>query len=127
MHRLFEIVVRDQRAVRHSSRVNLILTDDQTLRHLNREYRSKDRVTDVLSFNIDPIDQPDGVFGEIYISLGQARRQARGAGHGPFAEYLLLFCHGLLHLFGYDHANPAERDTMFELQSKYLNKEGGGR
>lgn len=94
-----------------------MLTDDATVRALNRDFREVDRPTDVLSFPLaDPgaLEDPDApVFlGEIYISLDTARAQARAA-RRPFGrEVAHLAVHGLLHLLGYDHPTPAQRRAM---------------
>jgi len=126
---LFDMITRKEGATRWSSRVNLIVTIDRRLRALNREFRSKDRATDVLSFNIDPPDEPDGVFGEIYISDPYTRRQAEEYGVSVSTEYVRLFCHGLLHLFGYDHERQTEARRMEEKQEYFLRRleRGGGR
>jgi len=120
IRRLFELITEEEADPEAPSVINLIITDDRRIRRLNREFRSKDKATDVLSFNHDPIDEPGGVFGEIYISDPQVRRQASDYGVTPAREYLRLFCHGLLHLFGYDHHRKADADRMFARQDYYL-------
>lgn len=90
------------------------------MRRLNRRYRSKDRTTDVLSFNIDEPSHTGGTFGEIYISVPVALRQARTSDHSPAREFLRLFCHGLLHLCGYDHQASKSAKEMRELEDRYL-------
>jgi probable rRNA maturation factor len=122
LHRLFEIVINGEGNPDWPAAVNLVLTDNPSIRQLNNEYRAIDRPTDVLSFNIDPPEDPDGVFGEIYLSVPYVKRQAADNGNGIWAEYLMLFCHGLLHLFGYDHATSAEEASLFRLQAGYLEE-----
>ena len=119
---LFDIVLSGEGNPDWSAAVNLVLTDNPNMRRLNNQYRSLDRPTDVLSFNIDPPDDPDGVFGEIYLSVPYVRRQAADNGNGVWTEYLMLFCHGLLHLFGHDHATAAEEASMFDRQAGYLEE-----
>ncbi len=119
---LFDLVVRGESKPGWEASVNLVLTDNPGMRRLNNEYRSLDRPTDVLSFNIDSPEDPDGVFGEIYISVPYVRRQAAENGNGIWSEYLMLFCHGLLHLFGYDHASRADESSMFGRQAGYLDR-----
>ena len=95
--------------------LSIALVSDIEMRRLNRRYRGKDRVTDVLSFEGAPL-------GDVVIARGVARRQAREAGHALTAELRVLALHGLLHLLGYDH----ERDhgEMRRLERR-LRRKGG--
>ena len=122
IERLFRRVVRGEGFGRREGAINLIMTDNRRLKRLNRDFRSKNSPTDVLSFNLDSTDDPDAVFGEIYISAEYARSQAEARGGRVWNEYLLLVCHGLLHLFGYDHADQRQESAMFALQNKYLGR-----
>lgn len=121
IHRLFDMVVGEEAPSGAAGRVNLVFTDDKRLRRLNREFRAKDKATDVLSFNIDEPDSPTAVFGEIYISVPFARRQAEGYGGTFNEEALRLFCHGLLHLFGYDHQTDADSKAMEQRHRRFLD------
>jgi rRNA maturation RNase YbeY len=103
-------------------RVNVVFTDDRSICKLNKTHRGKDKPTDVLSFPVDPPDSPSAVFGEIYISVPTATRQAAVYGGTLTEEFLRLFCHGLLHLFGYDHMNPSEAKAMQARERKYLGE-----
>ena len=105
------------------------LTGDEHLREYNRRYRGLDEPTDVLAFAAreQPTDQrfqaPPGTedwLGDIVISLPRARRQAQQAGHPINDEVRLLAVHGLLHLLGYDHAEPAEEATMTAITNRLL-------
>jgi probable rRNA maturation factor len=105
------------------------LTGDEHLREYNRRYRGLDEPTDVLAFAAreQPTDQrfqaPPGTedwLGDIVISLPRARRQAREAGHPVNDEVRLLAVHGLLHLLGYDHAEPVEEAAMTALSNRLL-------
>ena len=82
--------------------IELIITDNETIRELNARYRDKDKPTDVLSF---PIEQaiPGMPLGSIVISEAYVTEKAEEFGHKPSDELALLFIHGLLHLMGYDH------------------------
>lgn len=75
---------------------------DRELRRVNRDYRGKDKPTDVLSFPGGPDGEGHHV-GDILISLPTARRQAAERGHAPEREVRTLLLHGLLHCLGYDH------------------------
>ena len=122
IRQLFERVVRNEGHARKRGSVNLIITDNKGIRQLNRQFRSQDKATDVLSFNLESGEKPGSVLGEIYLSAEYARTQAESHGHGVWDEYILLVCHGLLHLFGYDHADLSEERAMFALQTKYLKR-----
>ena len=122
--------------------VGLALTDDDTVRALNRRYRGMDETTDVLSFapgNPGPWEgaesaPPDrGVqegfvlppgeqqpLGEVVVSYSQAEHQACSVGHPVERELALLVIHGLLHLVGYEHSEDDEKDAMKELEERIL-------
>jgi probable rRNA maturation factor len=124
---LFAQVTGMEKAAARPHRVNLVFADNRRLQKLNREFRSKDKPTDVLSFNIDALDDPDGIFGEIYISVPYARRQAVAYGGTVREELLRLFGHGLLHLFGYDHKSSRDTKEMERLQECCLVRLGKSR
>lgn len=107
--------------------VTLVITDDEAVADLNRRYRGVDGPTDVLSF---PAQEPTPGFvsapeaaaylGDIIIALPFTRRQAAELGR-PLAEELrLLTVHGVLHLLGYDHAEPAAEAAMWARQEAIL-------
>ena len=87
--------------------VELIITDDETMRELNAEYREKDSITDVLSFPMDAPFTEQSVFdmplGSIVIAASFVEAKAAEHGHTIQDELSLLFIHGMLHLLGYDH------------------------
>ena len=106
--------------------VTILLTDDDTLRDLNRQFADEDKVTDVLAFSggtVFPGDATDAVpLGDIAISLPQARRQAIAAGHSEDREIAMLTAHGVLHLLGYDHAEPDEEREMTGITAAILEE-----
>ena len=112
-------------AGRPRATASIVLTDDETIRALNRDFREVDRPTDVLSFplaEVDDLRDPDAeVFlGEIYISLETARAQAAEA-RRPFADEIAhLTVHGLLHLLGFDHHTAAARRKRVSLERRVL-------
>ena len=122
IRRLFELISEEEADPDAPARVHLIITDNRRIRRLNRDFRAKDKATDVLSFNVDPLDEPGGVFGEIYVSDQAVRRQAKEYGVTVSQEYLRLFCHGLLHLFGHDHHHKTDASRMFARQDYYLER-----
>ena len=112
---------------RPAATVSLVLTGDEEIRALNRDYRDADAPTDVLSF---PMAAPGALrgpsrpvfLGEIYISVDTARAQAR-AGRRPLArEVAHLAVHGLLHLLGHDHPTAAARRRMAALEARLLRR-----
>ena len=96
--------------------VSLMVTGDELIRTLNRDFLGKDRATDVLSFPDGDI-LPTGrrFLGEIVVSLDTARRQADEAGHDEVQELAELVLHGTLHLLGYDHADDHGEMNRLEL------------
>lgn len=100
--------------------LSVVLTTDENIHEYNREYRSVDRPTDVLSFPADEGDDllapPDGFLGDIMISIPRAREQAKALGHSTEREILFLTVHGVLHLLGYDHMRPEDEQIMLPAQ-----------
>jgi probable rRNA maturation factor len=102
--------------------LSVVLTDDARLRQLNRDYLGADAPTDVLSFPASETDPETGssYLGDILVSIPRAEAQAQAAGHPLEAEVQLLVVHGVLHLLGYDHANPEEKSRMWAAQAEVL-------
>jgi probable rRNA maturation factor len=93
-------LVRLRRALRlPPESFSAVLVSDRRIRELNRRYRKRSAVTDVLSFPL----RENGYLGEVVISAPTARRQARRYHHRVEKEVKLLLLHGVLHLLGYDH------------------------
>lgn len=111
--------------------VSVLLTDDKGIAALNKQYRGVDGPTDVLSFAQmeGDIEDPGGggpmVLGDIVISVETALRQARERGAGLGDEIDVLLAHGLLHLLGYDHADPEGERRMFARQESLLGLPNG--
>jgi len=99
--------------------VSVALVSDRRMRALNRQFRGKDKTTDVLSF---PSEKP--FLGDIVIATGVAAKQARAAGHSIVTEVRVLALHGLLHLLGYDHDDKADRGRMARVELRLRNKGG---
>ncbi len=111
---------------RARGRVVVALVPDRVMRRLNRAYRGRDEVTDVLAFPAGPGPQPAGpALGDLVIATGRAARQAREAGHAVRRELRILALHGLLHLLGYDHHGDGGR--MARVERRLLRKGGLGR
>ena len=114
-------VALTQQGIAPPAAITILLTDDEALRRLNREYRGYDETTDVLSFT-DGTTWPDGLvyLGDIAISVPQALRQAPAGEAGLLDELRLLTVHGVLHLLGHDHGEPEEKALMWAAQEEIL-------
>ncbi len=105
--------------------LSITLTDNENIRQINRQWRKKDKPTDVLSFPID--EKPPGykyrILGDVIISLPFAKKQAEEIGISYQEEVIRLLTHGILHLLGYDHeVCPAEAKKMFDLQDRIVDR-----
>ncbi|MCR5370952.1 MAG: rRNA maturation RNase YbeY [Clostridium sp.] len=127
----------------YEAEVSVVLTDNERIRELNREFRNIDRPTDVLSFPMCDYDTPgdfdwleehgDDCFhpetgelllGDIVISVEKVREQAESYGHPEARELAFLVAHSMLHLFGYDHMEEEERAVMEKKQEEILAGKG---
>jgi probable rRNA maturation factor len=105
---LWHFLREAQAAVRLPGQVSVLLTTDRNIRRLNRQFRGKDKATDILTFPSEaPVQTTERIAGDLAISVPTALRQAREQGHTLAIEIKVLILHGLLHLAGFDH----ERDT----------------
>jgi probable rRNA maturation factor len=107
------------RAVGLSGEVHVRITSDQEMRRLNREFRGKDKATDVLSFPVSATGKAK-LSGDIAISAEIARENAGALGHTFESEIKILLLHGLLHLAGHDH--EADKGEMAALEQKLRAK-----
>ncbi len=124
------LAVLSQEQVEGGASLTILLTDDEQMRLLNRDYAGLDEPTDVLSFAMSEggngaradllLEEMDGYLGDIAISVMKAERQAEKGGHSLTAELQLLTVHGVLHLLGYDHYDPAEKAAMWAAQKAAL-------
>lgn len=106
----------------------LIIVDQPTIVDLNQQYRQKDYVADVLSFQLATDDDIDllkitkvRTLGDIFICYEKAVQQTLEYQHSITRELAFLFTHGMLHILGYDHIEKKEEAIMFPLQEKILN------
>ena len=120
-------------------KVNLSFVDEKTIRRLNKDTRNIDKVTDVLTYpyvelkpkeklklsdyklEIDP-DDNRLLIGDIYICTKRAEEQSKEYGHSLNREMCFLFCHGLLHVLGYDHIEKEDEEVMTKFQNEILDK-----
>ncbi len=120
--RLRRVVKNAGRTLRASGEVSVVLAGDGLLRRLNREYRGRDRPTDVLSF---PGAGGGEGLGDVVISVPAAARNARRLGHSVPRELDILALHGFLHVLGHDH--ETDDGTMDRLEQRLRRGLGGGR
>lgn len=106
--------------------LTLVLTGDERIRALNRDFLGRDAPTDVLSFPADETDPQTGrrYLGDVVISLPRAVEQSTAWGGAVEAEIQLLVVHGILHLLGHDHAGAQEKARMWAAQAEVLERLG---
>jgi len=109
--RLRRVLREAGRTLRTSGEVSVVLAGDRLLRRLNRDFRGKDRPTDVLSF---PGAGGEEGLGDVVISVPTAQRNARRQGHTVLRELDILALHGFLHVLGYDHETDDGRMDRLE-------------
>jgi probable rRNA maturation factor len=108
--------------------LTIVITDDERVRRLNREYRGVDAPTDVLSFPADPL--PDEVeseppyLGDLIMAYPYTAHQAEDVGHPLDDEFVLMAIHGTLHLLGYDHDKAESEEAMWSEQANALAAAG---
>jgi probable rRNA maturation factor len=107
------------RRVARGRTITCLIANDAEVRRLNRFFRGKDQATDVLSF---PPANPNGVAGDIAISIDRARAQAAERGHSLADELRILMLHGALHLAGMDHESDA--GEMARAESRWRKRLG---
>lgn len=114
---------RAQKAAGLKGDVNVLLTANGHMRRLNRQFRKKDRTTDVLSFPSDLASKfPEKYAGDLAISIEIARQSAQRLGHSLEDEIKILILHGILHLAGYDH--ECDHGEMAQTEERLRRKLG---
>ncbi len=107
--------------------VSFVLTDDERIHQLNKNYRGKDRPTDVLAFAMQEGELAElagAVLGDVIVSVPTAKKQADERGVDVLDEVTMLLAHGLLHLLGWDHRTPAE-DRRMRAETERLCRAAG--
>ena len=107
--------------------VAILFVDEAAMEQLHVQWMDEPGPTDVLSFPMDELrpgsedaPTPAGLLGDIVVCPQVAIAQAQTAGHSPLEEMLLLTTHGILHLLGFDHAEPEDEKEMFGIQRDIL-------
>jgi probable rRNA maturation factor len=117
----------DQMHVHPEAELAIVLVDEGAMEQLHVQWMDEPGPTDVLSFPMDELrpgteedPTPPGLLGDIVLCPQVATAQAVTAGHSALDELLLLTTHGILHLLGFDHAEPDEKAEMFGIQDEIL-------
>ncbi|BDZ50921.1 endoribonuclease YbeY [Frondihabitans sucicola] len=117
----------DQMHVHPEAELAIVLVDEGAMEQLHVQWMDEPGPTDVLSFPMDELrpgteedPTPPGLLGDIVLCPQVATAQAVTAGHSALDEMLLLTTHGILHLLGFDHAEPDEKAEMFGIQGEIL-------
>lgn len=124
------LTVLTQHNIEPGHALTLVVTDDEHVRDLNRQFRKVDAATDILSFPADPLpeeveDEPP-YLGDLIIAYPYTVHQAEETGYALDDELVLLAIHGTLHLLGYDHADTETQDEMWAAQADALTAMGVG-
>lgn len=123
----------EKEQIESGSEVSITFVTNDKIQEINREYRGKDRPTDVISFALEEMGEGEievsggempRVLGDIIISLAKAEEQAKDYGHSFMRELGFLAVHGFLHLLGYDHETDEEEKVMFDRQRVLLDEFG---
>jgi probable rRNA maturation factor len=119
--------VLDTLRIHPQAELSLLLVEEAAMERLHVQWMDEPGPTDVLSFPMDELrptpdgqDPQPGLLGDVVLCPAVAQRQGAAVGHGTRAELQVLTTHGILHLLGYDHAEPAEEREMFGLQEQVL-------
>ncbi|MED3725372.1 rRNA maturation RNase YbeY [Priestia filamentosa] len=116
-----------------NAELSLTFVDNDAIQDINREYRGKDKPTDVISFAMEEMGEGEleivgedlpRALGDIIISIPKAEEQAEEYGHSFMRELGFLAVHGFLHLLGYDHETEEEEKEMFTRQTEILERYG---
>jgi probable rRNA maturation factor len=118
----------DRLKIHPGAELAIMFVDEPAMEQLHIQWMDEPGPTDVLSFPMDELrpgtehePTPAGLLGDIVICPQVASRQAEAAGHEMMNEVLLLTTHGILHLLGFDHAEPEEEKEMFGIQKSILD------
>ncbi|MEK5103562.1 rRNA maturation RNase YbeY [Cytobacillus sp. FSL M8-0252] len=119
--------------VEEDTEISITFVENERIQEINREYRNKDKATDVISFAMEEMGEGEipligeglpRMLGDIIISIPKAVEQAEEYGHSFMRELGFLSIHGFLHLLGYDHETTEEEKIMFTRQKEILDEFG---
>ncbi|AMM93909.1 rRNA maturation factor [Peribacillus simplex] len=119
--------------IEKDTELSVTFVDNERIREINKEYRHKDSVTDVISFALEEMGEDEveivgvempRILGDIIISIERTKEQAEEYGHSFDRELGFLALHGFLHLLGFDHMNEDDEKEMFTKQKEILEEYG---
>ena len=133
-HQIEDLInfAKEKENIHEDAELSVTFVDKDEIQEINKNYRDKDKVTDVISFALEE-DEPDidmsefdipRVLGDIIICTDVAQEQSESYGHSFERELGFLALHGFLHLLGYDHMNEEDEKEMFGRQDAILNAYG---
>lgn len=132
IEQLLQFAAKEEK-ITEECELSVTFVNDEAIREINKQYRDKDRATDVISFALEEMGEDEieivgadmpRVLGDIIISVDTAKAQAEEYGHSTNRELGFLALHGFLHLLGYDHMTKEDEEIMFTKQRDILEKYG---
>ncbi|MBS4889989.1 MAG: rRNA maturation RNase YbeY [Anaerococcus vaginalis] len=133
LEKVIREVLNVEKVDQEKCEISLSFVDEEKIRQLNKDFRSIDRVTDVLSFPIEDffnedreniLEKPYLMLGDVVICLDVARKQADDLGHSFEREVMYLTCHSILHLLGYDHIEDDDKKIMRKREKEVMKNLG---
>lgn len=123
-----KILIEDEYTPEKPVYISILLTGNENIQVINRDYRGKDSATDVISFAYHDSGEveygPYDTLGDIIISLERVEDQAGDYGHSFAREFYYVLTHGILHLLGYDHIEEEDKKEMRAREEEILEKHG---
>lgn len=133
LEKVIREVLNVEKVDQEKCEISLSFVDEEKIRQLNKDFRSIDRVTDVLSFPIEDffnedreniLEKPYLMLGDVVICLDVARKQADELGHSFEREIMYLTCHSIFHLLGYDHIEDDDKKIMRSKEKEVMKNLG---
>ena len=120
-------IILEMENINDEVEISVSFVKDEEIKKLNRDYRDKDKVTDVLSFPTEMNYHIEGIpviLGDVVICLNRAKEQAEEFGHSFERELVYLFVHSMFHLLGYDHIDEDDKVLMRKKEKEALKRIG---
>lgn len=130
VNNVIEACFKEEDLYNYKIYVSIILTDEENIKKINKEYRNIDKITDVLSFpmfekeEINEAKLREEVLGDIIICLPVVKKQSIEYGHSEEREFAYMIVHGFYHIMGYDHIKEEDKIKMRQKEENVLDKLG---
>ena len=130
INKVFEACFKEENLYYYKIYISIVLTNEQNIQKINKEYRNIDKPTDVLSFPMfekEEIEQAkinEEVLGDIVVCMPIVKKQAVEYAHSEEREFAYMLVHGFYHLMGYDHIEEEDKKEMRRKEENILNKLG---